>query len=118
MPCYPFAALVLGSYVAGILNRDFIPKKFAWYFYWAFSLLLPVAAYVGIKAEPATTALSVNVATMLTIAGLILLAGTFISKRDWPWKIEMIIIAFTALNIIGLGFVYPGLYSENPVAKQ
>ncbi|HNP22989.1 MAG TPA: glycosyltransferase family 39 protein [Panacibacter sp.] len=117
MPCYPFAALVLGSYVAGILNRDFIPKKFAWYFLLGFSLLLPVAAYVGIKAEPATTALSVNVATMLTIAGLILLAGTFISKRDWPWKIEMIIIAFTALNIIGLGFVYPGLYSENPVAK-
>ena len=75
-----------------------------------------MAAYVGIKAEPATTALSVNVATMLTIAGLILLAGDILLANDWPWKIEMIIIAFTALNIIGLGFVYPGL-SEKPGCK-
>lgn len=117
MPCYPFAALVLGAYIAGVLGGVFVPKKFAWYFLLGFSILLPFAAYFGVKAEPATASLAGPLAVLLGIAAIILLAGTFVNKYDWPWKIEMIVIAFSALNIVGLCYAYPRLYNENPVAK-
>jgi 4-amino-4-deoxy-L-arabinose transferase-like glycosyltransferase len=117
MPCYPFAAVVLGTFIAKLLNGEVTSKKYPWYILLVFTIILPVAAYFAIKAEPEATTLAEWLPTFLMYTPLILLAVTLLYKYDWAKKIRTIFIAYTVLNITALAYAYPLLYEQNPVAK-
>ncbi|MEP6846829.1 MAG: glycosyltransferase family 39 protein, partial [Panacibacter sp.] len=117
MPCYPFAAVVLGTFIAKLLNKEVTSKKYPWYILLVFTLALPVAGYFAIKAEPEATTLANWLPALLLFAPIFMLGATFLQKSGWLRRIEMIILSFTALNIIVLAYAYPELYKQNPVAK-
>lgn len=117
MPSYPFAAVVLGTFIAKLLNKEVTSKKYPWYILLAFTIVLPIAAYFAIKAEPEATALAGWLPVFLLIAPIIMLGVTITYKYNWPQKTGIIVLTFTALNIAGLAYAYPELYKQNPVAK-
>jgi 4-amino-4-deoxy-L-arabinose transferase-like glycosyltransferase len=117
MPCYPFAAVVLGTFIAKLLNKEVASKKYPWYILLVFTMSLPVGAWFAIKAEPEATALANWLPVFLVFSPMFLLGATLMYKNDWPRKIELIVLAFTVLNTTGLAYAYPELYKQNPVAK-
>lgn len=117
MPCYPFAAVVLGTFIAKLLNNEVTSKKYPWYILLVFTIALPIAAYFAIKAEPEANKLANWLPLFLLVAPIIMLGVTLLHKYDWPRKIEIIVLSYTALNIAGLAYAYPELYKQNPVAK-
>ncbi|CAN5418328.1 glycosyltransferase family 39 protein [soil metagenome] len=117
MPCYPFAAVVLGTFIAKLMNKEVVSKKYPWYILLVFTIALPIGAYFAIKAEPEATSLANWLPLLLLFSPIFMLAATFFYKHDWPRKVAMIGLAFTVLNITGLAYAYPELYKQNPVAK-
>lgn len=117
MPCYPFAAVVIGAYLAGVFNGTYSPKRFAWYFLTGFTIVLPIGAYFAVKAEPGASDSATWLAALLVLPALLMLAATMRGKFYWPRHAAMIMVAFVVLNICGLCFAYPELYQQNPVTK-
>lgn len=115
MPCYPFAAIVLGSFIASVLNKEISSKKYPYYILLAFTLILPIAGYFAIAAETETKQVS-WVALILLITPLVFITA-LLKKTGWQKKIGIIFFAYCTFNIVGLCFVYPVLYRQNPVAK-
>jgi len=115
MPCYSFAAIVLGSFIASLLNNAISSKKYPYFILLVFTLILPVAGYFAIAAETETKQVS-WIALVLFITPLIFIAAS-LKKSGWQKKIRIIFFAYCTFNIIGLCFVYPVLYRQNPVAK-
>ena len=115
MPCYPFAAVILGSFIASLLNGEIVAKKYPYYILAVFTLIIPVAGYIAIRQE--AEAKDINyIALFLLVTPVILIVGLFI-KTGWQKKINILFIAYAVFNIIGLQYVYPTLYKQNPVAK-
>ncbi len=115
MPCYPFAAIILGSFMATLLNRELESKNYPYYILTVFTLIVPVAGYFAISQE--AEAKDVNwIVFCLLITPLIFIMALFM-KTGWQKKVSIIFIAYTLFNVIGLQYVYPTLYAQNPVAK-
>ena len=115
MPCYAFAAVVLGSFIAGLLNNGFTSKKYPYYILLVFTIIIPVAGYFAIAQE--AEAASINWITLFLLVTAFIFLIAALKKYDWQKKVRVIVIAYTIFNIIGLQFIYPVLYSHNPVAK-
>lgn len=117
MPCYPFAAVVLGFFIASLLNGEITSKKYPFYIVLAVTLLLPVAGYFAIRQEAEAKDIS-WVALLLLIAPLMFIIYVAIARQDnWASRIGFIAFAFSTFNLIGLHYVYPALYNRNPVNK-
>ena len=116
MPCYPFAAIIIGKYIAGILNNDWMPKKFPYYFLIVFTILVPIAGYFVLMQESALAFLA-PVAFMLLIAPLFLIVFIFFNKKTFAiLQIAYIFWVFCIFNFIGIAYIYPAIYRQNPVA--
>jgi len=115
MPCYPFAAIVLGSFIASLLNNNIGSKKYPYYFLFVFTLIIPVAGYLAIAQEAEAKEVS-YITLFLLITPLIFIVSLF-PKASWQKKIAIIFLNYCVFNLIGLGYVYPVLYNQNPVAK-
>ena len=116
MPCYPFAAIILGHFISLLLTNKIEAKKYPFYILLGITLLLPVAGYFVIGKE--IEAVHVKwVALLLLIVPCLFLFLIYHVSWDWQKKILVISIAYSAFNIIGLQVVYPVLYGQNPVAK-
>ncbi|MDQ6757619.1 MAG: glycosyltransferase family 39 protein [Bacteroidota bacterium] len=117
MPCYPFAAIILGSFIASLLNEENTSKKYPLYILLTVLLLLPVAGYLAIQHEPEISSLSL-IALMLLITPFTFIIFLFAYKNaNWKKRIAAIVILFSLMNIMLLHYIYPAIYDENPVAK-
>lgn len=115
MPCYPFAAIVIGYYLNKLSTGMFQNKNYPVYILFVFGIVLSVAGFFAINSETATEGMG-WIAFFLLVMPVILLFGL---KRNQSAsiKIKTIVIAFSLFNLIGLSFIYPALYQQNPVAK-
>ncbi|MEX6688554.1 glycosyltransferase family 39 protein [Danxiaibacter flavus] len=117
MPCYPFAAVILGVFIYLLINGAVTSKKYPLYILTVFTFILPVAGYFAIKQEAEAAHVS-WIALTLFVCPVILFGYFFIIKTaDWQKRIAVIAFAFSLFNITGLHYVYPVLYSQNPVTK-
>ena len=116
MPCYPFAAVVLGSFISLLLRGQVISKKYPLYIIAVVLLALPAAGYFAIRQESEVASY-----TWLPLLLFILPAGfvffVLLKKQDWRKNIFVIVITFSLLNVMLLYYIYPTLYKQNPVAK-
>jgi len=117
MPCYPFAAVILGRFIAALLHQEINSKKYPLYFLVLLLSLLPIVGYFAIRQEAATTSISwIAWLTMIIPVGFV--CFIIISKNaSWHQNIYAIVILFSLLNIILLHYIYPTLYKQNPVSK-
>ncbi len=116
MPCYPFAAIGLGNFIAALLNKEIISKKYPYYVLLVVILIIPIAGYFVINKEVEVQQLS-WIALLLLIAPGTLLVLFIVGNKTHGNNMTAICVAYSLFNTIGLQYIYPKLYSENPVAK-
>ena len=117
MPCYPFAAVILGSFIASLLNGGLRSKKYPVYVLALILLVVPVAGYlaIGMEAEVRSSRWVALITSMIPVA---LVCFLVINKNaGWHKMIMAVVILFSVLNIMLLHYVYPTIYKQNPVAK-
>lgn len=116
MPCYAFAAVILGSFIAGILSGQASSKKYPYFILVGFTLLLPIAGYFAIGAEDELKPYA-WLSLLLLVCPAALLAVYYAKPANWQRLIPGIAVAYFLFNMVGLQVVYPTLYKQNPVAK-
>jgi len=80
MPCYPFAAIILGNFIALLWRNDIVAKKYPYAVLFAITLLLPVAGYIAVSHEVETKSVS-SVCLLLFSTPLIFLVGFLPQKK-------------------------------------
>ncbi len=117
MPCYPFAAIILGQYIHLMVNGNNKLKNYPFYILLFLLIAIPIAGYFAISQEIETATVA-WVALLLLIVPIALLIVIFL-KRNWPTHqtIFGILAVYSLFNVTGLQIVYPILYHQNPVNK-
>ncbi len=116
MPCYPFAAIVIGKYIAGLLNGDWSGKKYPYYILIVVNICVPVACYFALVQEDDVKFLA-PIVFILLIVPLILMVFLFLKKGNFFKKqIAWIFWAYCIFNLLGIAYLYPAIYRQNPVA--
>jgi len=117
MPCYPFAAIILGHYLAASINGETVLKKYPVLILLVLGLLISVAGYFAITQEREAASLT-WLALLLLIAPLVFIVLILQWKKISAWqKIMSVAVAYTLFNMAILHVVYPTVYKQNPVAK-
>jgi len=117
MPCYPFAAIILGHYLAASINGETALKKYPVHLLLVLGLLIPIAGYFAIAQEREAASLN-TLALLLLVAPIALMVIILRWKKVSAWqKIMYVAVAYTLFNIVILHIVYPAIYKQNPVAK-
>jgi len=116
MPCYAFAAIILGNFISALLDGKFNVKKYPVYIVLFFTAALAIGAYFTIGTEAEVKKLQWMPLLLLVTPAIIL---RVILNRLAKWKTYLagLIGAYAILNILVLAVVYPTLYQQNPVAK-
>lgn len=117
MPCYPFAAIILGNFIAALLNGEITSKKYPYFILLFFSTAVPVAGYFAIKNEIEAKDLNLFPLLLLIIPVLLILLLLIRKNNNWGSRITNIFIAWYFFNVIGLCYLYPLLYNRNPVKQ-
>lgn len=117
MPCYPFAAIILGNFIALISKNRIQSRKYPFYILLTFSVIIPVAGYFVIQQEPEAEKVKWIAFTLIVAPAILFIA--IAGKKKWNWNRNFfaIVISYVVFNSIGFDFVYPTLYSQNPVTK-
>ncbi len=117
MPCYPFVAVILGSFIASLLNGEASSKKHPFYILIVISLIAAIAGYFAIRLEVEASSIS-WIALLIIIIPVGFISFLLIYKKaTWLKRISVIVILYSLLNIILLYYIYPTLYKQNPVSK-
>lgn len=117
MPCYPFAAIILGRYLSTLISGEASHKAYPIYILIVLGCAIPVAGYVAISNEKEATSLA-SLSMLLLIVPVTLVVLLALGKKASAFnKIIFIAGAYTLFDILALHFIYPTLYKQNPVAK-
>ena len=116
MPCYPFAAIILGHYLSLLVHSQ-ERKKYPLYILMAVTFIIPIAGFFAIKQE--VEAANLNwIALFLLLGFLALLVVSILWKNLENYTGFIAIgLSFSIFNSMFLHFIYPTLYKQNPVAK-
>jgi len=117
MPCYPFAAVIMGHYLSSVVVHENQFKKYPLYIILTVLTALPVAGYFAIQSEQETTSVAA-IALLLLIGPLAVVVLLFLKRKLTASSTVIgLFITYCLFNWIGLQFVYPTLYAQNPVNK-
>ena len=117
MPCYPFAAVILGVFIYLLINNLVKSKKYPLYILTVFTFILPVAGYFAIKQEAEAADVSAAALLLLICPAVLFIYFFILRPAEWQQRISVIAFAYCLFNIAGLHYVYPALYNQNPVTK-
>lgn len=115
MPCYPFAAVLAAYLLRDVFEQKVALPAFTWWVWLLVSVLLPVAAYLGIKGEPAVAHLAWIGFLLLPLTLFSVFA--FIKRRHPVIALRRLGVGWLILGMVFLWMGYPLLYRENPVTR-
>ncbi len=116
MPCYPFAAIILGKYLAAIIQGEVVVKKLPYIILVILTTGIPIAGYFALKQET-SLAYMAPVAFVLGIVPLLLLVLLFVKKVSIrTHQVSMIFWIYSLFNLLGIVYLYPAIYQQNPVS--
>ncbi|MCY7422287.1 MAG: glycosyltransferase family 39 protein [Chitinophagaceae bacterium] len=117
MPCYPFVAIIIGSYLSQVISGNISLEKYPFIIVFVILTLLPVAGYFAITTEVETA--HIGWISFMLLVGALANLLVLLKWKEWPnyKRVIGLFAAYTLFNIIALQQVYPILYRQNPVAK-
>ncbi|HWB28615.1 MAG TPA: glycosyltransferase family 39 protein [Chitinophagaceae bacterium] len=116
MPCYPFAAIILGNFIVALLDGRVQSKKYPFFVAVVFASVVAVAGFFAIRSEAELRFLQ-WLPLLLLVCPAVLLLAYFTLPKKWPVIIAAIVAGYSLFNILGLQVIYPELYKQNPVTK-
>ena len=117
MPCYPFAAVIIGRYLSAIISGEAAIKKYPLYILIVLGVAIPIAGYFAIAAEQEANSLKSLSLLLLLLPGALIVIALKWKNISALKKVVAIAGAYMLFNILALHIVYPKLYSQNPVTK-
>jgi 4-amino-4-deoxy-L-arabinose transferase-like glycosyltransferase len=115
MPCYPFAAILVGFYLKGIFEGKIFIPAYVWWMWISLSIIIVIAAFFGLRAET-----SVSHLTWIAFLLILLPLGTclaFFKRFNGKKAILVLSITWLLFSMFFLWVGYPLVYKENPVTK-
>jgi len=117
IPAYPFAAIILGSYLNKALNDRIVLPMYPVLLSAALFCIIPVAGFLVLKNEAQTTE-STWIAWLLTIPAFLFLVFAAVMKRlSTATRIYGMAAVCFIFNVIVFIFGYPEAFKNNPVVK-
>lgn len=118
-PAYPFLALLIGGYFAAGLSGTVPISSWRWSFLGALvvALTIPIGGYFGLKSNPdvadfAPLALLALVPAAIVAIGIVRLTAS--PRQAILWLLG----GYMLLASLGLGYLYPQIYRDNPVSES
>ena len=117
MPCYPFVAIIIGSYISQLISGNLEIKKYPFIIVASILIIIPVAGYFAINNEPETA--NVSWIAFILLVGATCIFPMLVKWNEWPVykKIIGLFVSYSLFNLIALQQVYPIIYRQNPVSK-
>ncbi len=117
MPCYPFVAIILGSFIASVWRNNKNIKRYPFVILAIINIAFPIAAYFGIKNETATIGLQNTAFVFLILSVGAILALVFSIQKNFKKAIVVLFCSYFFFNLLLLHWAYPKIYKQNPMTK-
>lgn len=116
-PCYPFVAILLGYFISMGFSKSLRVRRYPFYILLLLNVALPVGFYFGIKGEVALRGFEnlAWIAALLTIGTVVSLL--LFLKQGFRSAMISLLIFYTAFNLVFFNYLYPKIYSNNPLSK-
>lgn len=115
-PAYPLLAILVALYLDDVLGGA--PARGWWLsagFAFLFALAVPLGGYYGLKANPDVAHMAPLALLALVPAAVVGLALLLKAPRQ---RLVALVAGYTLLAALGLGYLYPRIYAENPVSQS
>jgi len=116
MPCYAFAAILLGSFINKAWEENKAPL-YPFIILLVINTALPIAAYLGIKNEVNTTGMEDIALFLLILTIAALIAFYFMLKKNFRQAAISTFAFYSLFHIVMFNWLYPTIYKENPMSK-
>jgi 4-amino-4-deoxy-L-arabinose transferase-like glycosyltransferase len=118
MPCYSFVAIVFGHYISEAMINKAKTKLYPFIILLVINLALPIGLYFGLKNEVETRGYEAYafIIFILTIAAAVSIY--IYKKRGFAKSIIVLFFFYLLFNLIFFNFLYPLIYSNNPLTKS
>jgi 4-amino-4-deoxy-L-arabinose transferase-like glycosyltransferase len=116
-PCYPFVALLLGYFISMGVSKSAQVRTYPFIILLIINLALPVGLYFGIKNEVALQGYEANALLMLILSLAAIISFWLFKKRGFRTAMISLLLIYTAFNLVFFNYLYPKLYSNNPLSK-
>ncbi|HVZ56835.1 MAG TPA: glycosyltransferase family 39 protein [Chitinophagaceae bacterium] len=116
MPCYPMAAVLIGAYLGRAWQGTYRVPGYLFWILAVISLLIPAGAFLGIRSEMQTADLA-PMAWLLGITPLTMTGILLSPQKSLSARLTWTALGWTALNLVGLLYLYPAIYVRNPVSQ-
>lgn len=113
MPCYPFAAIILGVLIEQLFSNAKKVKKYPFYIILAILISIPIAGYCALQQEINLKG-NESIALLLLLSPVVFIMLILLQRK---FSLSSLVISYFIFNAIGLHIVYPAIYQHNPVAK-
>jgi len=116
MPCYPFAAILLGNYINEAWIGATKTRLYPFILLLFINIALPIGTYLGIKNEVNTRGMEGLAAFLLIPALAAALAVYFISKKNFRKAAAGLFILYSLFHLLFFTWLYPAVYQKNPMS--
>ncbi|HSK14124.1 MAG TPA: glycosyltransferase family 39 protein, partial [Phnomibacter sp.] len=113
MPCYPFVAIMAAYLLHDVYSKRFPLPKYLWWVWVGLGLVIPIAAFMGIRAEMAVAGYSwLAYPILLLPIGILVAYSNKVRVIQWIMTLSATWIFFSAF-FLWVG--YPLIYRQDPV---
>jgi 4-amino-4-deoxy-L-arabinose transferase-like glycosyltransferase len=117
MPCYPFAAVLLGFWIDKSIRETSRGKSYPFILLTVLNTILLIGAFIGLGIEPAVKDISYWALVLLVPV----LASAFslyqYKKAGLQTALTGLVAGYIVFNALFMMVAYPAIYRRNPIAK-
>lgn len=117
IPSYIFFAIIIGYYFQQVIEWNSKIKTYPFIILIVITLALPIAGYFGLKNENELAGYE-NYAWLVVLLPIAVLVGFyFVKKKELKKALIALFAIYTLFNLIFFNWLYPFIYSQNPMSK-
>lgn len=116
MPCYPFAAILLGFVVGEAVQEKRNWPSFTWYILLCIGLALPVGGYLALQQSEGLEGMQIWALGLLVLPAFVLWV-LMQSNKGFARQVWWLSMGYFLFNLYFLGMAYPAVYQRNPISQ-
>ena len=117
IPAYPFAAIIIASYLDKALNGRIVLRRYPLIITAAIFCILPIVVYFLLKSEAQTKDLTRFTWVLTVPAAMFVLFTSTMKRFPVAWRIYGLASICLVFNLLVFLVLYPKAFHNNPVSK-